>query len=94
MLISWLIKSTIGRIVGGVMLALCAGVLLWGTLQVRGCIKAKAELQQYHLADKVVKQDKKTDQKIQENKDAVDGFSTPDDFSNGFDKLRDYGTHK
>ena len=66
-------------------------VLLFGALKVRGCLKAKEELRLYHQAEKIRQQDKKTERKIEGEKNEVDNENTPADLDHGFDRLRGYG---
>ena len=49
--------------------------------QVKSCMRAKEELREYHRADKIRKEDPKVDKRMEEHKQKVEGFSTPDDLS-------------
>lgn len=89
-ILGWLLKTALGRIIGGaVATALLSGVLYAGC-QVRSCMQAKEELREYHRADEIRKEDPKVDQRMEEHKKQVEEFSTPDDLKHGFDELRHY----
>jgi hypothetical protein len=87
----WLIKTAVWRIVGGALGAVLLSGVLYAGCQVKSCVEAKQELQQYHRADEIRKEDPKVDKRMEEHKKQVGGFSTPGDFKRGFDELRQYG---
>lgn len=91
--LSWLLNTAMGRIVGGVAGFALLGSVLFAGCEVRGCMKAREELQQYHRADKIRKEDPKVDKNIAEQKKRVDQMVTPDDFDRELERLRDYGTN-
>jgi len=93
MILSWLLKTAMGRIVGAALGGIILSSLLYGGCQVRGCIKAKEELRQYRRADEIRKEDPKVDKHIEEQKKRVDQMVTPDDFDLELERLRNYGTN-
>ncbi|MDD2903469.1 MAG: hypothetical protein PHU44_13650 [Syntrophales bacterium] len=89
-IVGWLFKTALGRIIGGAVVAALLSGLLYAGCQVRSCMRAKEELQEYHRADEIRKEDPKVDQRVEEHKREVEEFSTPGDLKRGFDKLRHY----
>lgn len=89
-IIGWVLKSAIGRVVGAALGAIILSGLLYAAYQVRSYIKAKEEVRQYQRADEIRKEDKKIEKNIEGKKQEVGEFSSPDDFKRGFDELRDY----
>jgi len=89
-IVSWLLKTALGRIIGGVVGAALLSSLLYAGCQVRSCMRAKEELREYHRADEIRKEDPKVDQRTEEHKQKVEEFANPDDFKRGFDELRHY----
>lgn len=90
-MISWLLKTALGRAVGLTLAGMLASGVLFAGCQIRGCMKMKQELRDYHQADRVRAKDKKIDKQTQESQDEVEGYTTDDDFMRGFDRLRNYG---
>ncbi|RJR37186.1 MAG: hypothetical protein C4567_13105 [Deltaproteobacteria bacterium] len=86
----WLLKTALGRIVGGAVAAVLLSGFLYAGCQVRSCMQAKEELRGYHRADKIRKEDPKVEKRTEEHKQKVEEFSTPDDFKRGLDELRHY----
>jgi hypothetical protein len=89
-IVGWLLKTALGRIIGGAVAAGLLSGLLYAGCQVRSCVRMKEELREYHRADKIRKEDPKVDQRTEDHKKQVGEFSTPDDFKRGFDELRHY----
>ena len=86
-LIDLLCRSMLGRAAAvGIVIALAVA-----GLQVRGCMKAREELRQYEQAEKIRRHDRTIEKESEERQNEVENYSTPDDFSRGFDRLRQYG---
>lgn len=81
-------------LVGGFKNLIIGGIGILGTLFAlfwRGRAKREKEIRrQYEQVEKIRKQDKVTDQQIEENKNDVEELNTPDQLADGFDKLRSY----
>lgn len=47
-MINWLIGTAAGRVIGLVLVSLLPSGALFAGCQIRGCLKAKEDLRQYH----------------------------------------------
>jgi len=75
---TWLFKTAMGRIAGGILAALVVGGFFYATSQVRGCIRHEETIKQYQRADEVRKEDKKTDEQTEKEKNRIDATPAPE----------------
>ena len=89
MILSWLLKTALGRIAGGVLVAIILGGVFYANSQIKGCIRDKDTIKQYQRADEVRQEDKKTDDQIEKEQKRIDrdpGF----DFDAELERLRQH----
>jgi hypothetical protein len=72
MILGWILKTALGRIVGGTLTLILVGTFLYFTHQVRGCIRNEETIRQYQRADEIRKEDKQNDEQTEKEKNRID----------------------